>query len=254
MMLDMIELYYFSPTGGTKKTGEIFCEAIARKVKTVNLGLYGKAAEEPEGEVVVVAVPVFGGRVPSVAAEKLAELEGCGKRAVTLAVYGNRDYEDALLELNRLMEERGFYVTATAALIAQHSITPEVGKGRPDEQDRNSILAFADKVLEKLEHGSKTLVKVPGNYPYKNKMNVPSAPVSLASCSRCGKCVSFCPTGAIRIEEDVVGTDIEKCILCMGCTAVCPEHARVLMPQLQERMDRKLEPFRTIRRENEYFL
>ena len=47
MMLDMIELYYFSPTGGTKKTGEIFCEAIARKVKTVNLGLYGKAAEEP---------------------------------------------------------------------------------------------------------------------------------------------------------------------------------------------------------------
>ena len=110
MMLDMIELYYFSPTGGTKKTGEIFCEAIARKVKTVNLGLYGKAAEQPEGEVVVVAVPVFGGRVPSVAAEKLAEMEGCGKRAVTLAVYGNRDYEDALLELNRLVEERGFCV------------------------------------------------------------------------------------------------------------------------------------------------
>ena len=73
-MLSTVELYYFSPTGRTKKAGEIFCEGIAENVKTVNLGIKDKEPGKPEGELVVAAAPVFGGRIPAIATEKLKSI------------------------------------------------------------------------------------------------------------------------------------------------------------------------------------
>lgn len=253
-MLDMVQLYYFSPTGGTKKAGEIFCEGISANVKAVDLGIRDEAAQAPECGLAVIAAPVFGGRIPAVVAEKLKGLDGSGKKAVTLAVYGNRAYEDALLELNNIVEERGFQVAASAALVAQHSMVPEVGKGRPDSKDREEILGFAGKVLEKMQKGAESEIVVPGNYPYKDGMSVPATPMSLPSCSRCGKCASVCPTGAIRLEDGKVETSAEKCILCMACCAACPEHARILPPPLQGMMEEKLGALKAVRKENEFYL
>lgn len=253
-MFHRTELYYFSPTGGTKKAGEIFCGGISETVKFVDLGLREKAIEQPDSELVVAAAPVFGGRLPAIVPEKLNRLDGNGKKAVTLAVYGVRAYEDALLELNQIMEKRGFQVIASAALIAQHSIVPEVGQGRPDEQDEKAILDFAQKVLDKEKKGAESSVKVPGNYPYKDGMNMTASPISLSSCVQCGACASICPVGAIQLENDVVVTDAKACMLCMACTTVCQKHARVLPPPLQEGMNQKLGALRDIRRENEFFL
>ncbi|MGN0267724.1 MAG: 4Fe-4S binding protein [Lachnospiraceae bacterium] len=253
-MLNNTELLYFSPTGGTKKAGQIFCGGIAQNVKMVDLGERDKTVEQSDSELTVIAVPVFGGRVPAVAVQKLKELNGDGKKAVTLVVYGNRAYEDALLELNNVIKDSGFRIIASAAAVAQHSMAPEVGKGRPDEQDERSILMFAGKVLDKIESGSEAQIIVPGNYPYKNGMNMPVAPISLPSCNQCGKCAAICPSGAIRLENDSVVTDAEKCCLCMACTAACPEHARILPPPLQEKMEQMLGALKSVRRENEYFV
>ncbi len=253
-MLDKIDLYYLSPTGGTKRTGEILCKGLAEAVRPVDLGDREKAVETPESGTVVAAVPVFGGRIPAVAARRLRQLEGSGKKAVTLAVYGTRAYEDALLELNDLMEERGFKVIASAALVAQHSIVPEVGRGRPDGRDETEILAFAEKVLKKLGADTDSPVSVPGDRPYKPEMDMPVTPICQPSCIRCGKCASVCPAGAVSLEDDAVVTDPKSCMLCMACVAACPEHARILPPPLQEQMDQKLGPLSAIRRENEYFL
>lgn len=255
-MLQVTEFYYFSPTGGTRKAGELFCQGISREVKEVNLGSRTKEAEQPSGETVVAAVPVFGGRIPEFAAEKLKKLEGKGKKAVTLVVYGTRAYEDALLELNNIMKEQGFQVIASAALVAQHSMAPEVGAGRPDDQDAAEIRAFAEKVLQKLETGEcmADSVAVPGNDPYKQWKAMPVTPISLPSCHRCGACAAVCPVGAIHLEEETVATDQEACMLCMACTAACPEHARILPPPVQERMGQMLGALKGIRRENEYFV
>ena len=37
-MLSHITLYYFSPTGGTKKTADIVCHALAEQVTAIDLG------------------------------------------------------------------------------------------------------------------------------------------------------------------------------------------------------------------------
>ncbi len=252
-MLNNVQLYYFSPTGGTKAYGEFFCKAISPNVNATNLGLHNSISNS-ECELTVFALPVFGGRIPAVVAEKISTLNGNGKKAVTLVVYGTRAYEDALLELNNVVKASCFNIIASGAVIAQHSVVPAVGQGRPDKEDMDSIIAFAEKVIEKLRNNSKTPITVPGNFPYKDSMNLPATPICLSGCSKCGKCVSICPTKSIHLEEDGVKTDVDSCILCMACISSCPKKARVLPTPLQNNMNEKMSALIPLRRENEYFL
>ena len=67
-MLNTTAFYYFSPTGGTRKVGELFCKAISEQVYAVDLAAKG-GLNQPEGDLAVFAVPVFGGRIPSSAAK-----------------------------------------------------------------------------------------------------------------------------------------------------------------------------------------
>ena len=250
-MLQNIDFYYFSPTGGTKKAGEAIAAALAESVNAISLA--AKTVSAPASDVVVVTVPVFGGRIPALVSDRLRQLKGMGKKAVTAVVYGVRAYEDALLELNDVMTDCGFEVIASAALIAQHSIVPEVGAGRPDAADIAEIGQFAERVLNAMENGSTGIVSVSGNHPYKESMKSSTSPVTLDSCGRCGFCVSVCPTDAITISDEDIVTDNEKCMMCMACVAKCPAKARILPPPVQDALNQKLGVFRDVRRENEFF-
>lgn len=251
-MIKTVDFYYFSPTGGTKKAGKALASGIAEAVNEIDLA--AKTANISCSDVAVVAAPVFGGRIPLIVAEKLAALSGEGKKAITAVVYGVRAYEDALLELNDAMRNSGFEVIASAALVAQHSIVPEVGAGRPDPADMAEIQQYAKRVLNALEDGRTGSVNVPGNRPYKDRMTVPATPISTPSCGGCGFCVSVCPTEAIAITDAGVATDAGKCILCMACVAKCPTQSRILPSPLQAGMTQKLGAFKDVRRENEFYI
>lgn len=255
-MISKTELYYFSPTGGTKKVGEHFCKAFAEEVRKFNLGSRKETAKSISTDFVVIAAPVFGGRLPVNVVEKLKYLNGDGKKAVTLVVYGNRAYEDALLELNNIITGKGIQVIASGAFVAQHSMVPEVGKGRPDKKDIAEICKFAQLVLEKIENNEEMVntVMVPGNEPYKEKMDMPMTPGILVGCNQCKKCQEICPMGAISWKGGSIITDAETCILCMACVSGCPENARILPLSLQKKMAEKLGPLEGVRRENEIFL
>lgn len=236
--MDSISLYCFSPTGGTKQVAETFCAAL----------------DTTTADLTVVAAPVFAGRIPALVAERLSQLDGKGKKAVALVVYGVRAYEDALLELTDVLTGRGFQVIGAGAFVARHSIVPQVGAGRPDEQDKEEIQEFAKKVMEKIERGEDSCVQVPGNHPYRERSKSSATPVSFDACSQCGGCVAVCPTEAIRIENGTVVTDPDKCIMCMACVYACPQKARLLPQPVQEGMNEKLGALLSVRRENEYFL
>jgi len=251
-MLKEIAFYYFSPTGGTKKAGELLCKAMAENVCCIDL------AKETEklcnAETAVIAAPVFAGRIPEFAAEKIKALNGKGKKAITVAVYGNRAFDDALLELNNVAAEAGFCVAASAALIAQHSMVKEVAAGRPDEKDAAEIADFAEKVLEKLAADKCTQPKVTGNFPYREGMNVTATPICTELCSNCGVCVQICPTKAITATDAEIATELDKCMLCLACVANCPAKARILPPPMQEGLNQKLGALKDVRNANEYFV
>lgn len=187
-------------------------------------------------DVAVFGVPVYVGRVAATAVERLRSVKGRGTPALLVAVYGNRAYEDALVELSDLVTAAGFVPVAAAAFIGEHSYTTEatpIAVGRPDAQDLEQACAFGRSVRALLEgmprsRGFAPLV-VPGNRPYRRGVResdtAPSTQAKL--CTLCGLCADACPVGAISVSE-TVETDGLACTLCSACIRVCPTGARVM--------------------------
>ena len=69
-------------------------------------------------------------------------------KAIVAVIYGNRDYDDALLELADIAVEDGFEVVAAGAFIAQHCIFPKVANGRPDASDMAVATDFIKRAKE----------------------------------------------------------------------------------------------------------
>ena len=252
-MLPVIDFYFFSPTGGTKKAGELFCKSIARNINYIDLTVPKSSYGESQSDVAVFAAPVYAGRIPAIAAERFSKIKGQGKKVITLVVYGVRGYDDALLELNDLVSAAGFQIVASGALIAQHSIVKEVGAGRPDSKDAAAIQAFGKNVLQKLSASSLEEFVVPGNRPYREGMNVPFSPISLPHCIECGFCTYACPTNALQ-KFNGLKTNVDVCILCMACVTKCPRNARALPTHLQDSMNQKLLELKNSYLENQFFL
>lgn len=226
----------FSPTGGTKKVADIVCEALGpvekeldltdRAWDTTNLSLSAD-------DVAVISVPSYNGRVPVLAATRLMKIKGEGARAILVCVYGNRAFEDTLIELRDSTTTMGFAPVAAIAAIAEHSIAHQFATGRPDDSDEATLLTFIPKIKEKLAKPfDGSVLEVPGNQPYKSASGPSMVPKTTRACTKCGTCAKECPTGAID-PEDPKKTDSKKCISCMRCVTRCPQHARKLNSALQ---------------------
>ncbi len=197
-----------------------------------------------ENELLIVGMPVYAGRIQAGAARELAKFKGKGSPAVICGVYGNRDYDDALLEMCDTLESNGFRPVSAGAFIAAHSIFPKIGTGRPDAEDILKINEFAVKSADIISGlaatgescdspqsrraeavAGDTGLKVRGNRPYKILGKVPVYPKGDRKCSGCKACAKVCPAGAID-PSNPKKTDTHKCISCGRCVVVCPEHSR----------------------------
>lgn len=226
----------FSPTGSCEKVATAIVQGwnVGHKVD-----LCRPVTEEPVKGGLLAVVPVYGGRVPELALERLRALRGNGGPAVAVVVYGNRAYEDALLELHTELTAAGYKVVAAAAFIAEHSVVRSIAAGRPHASDLEKMADFGRAVSEKLLGGDMSVVCVPGNIPYRERPQMSVTPLTLESCRVCGLCARLCPAGAIPSAAPHT-TDGTKCILCMRCVAVCPGRARLLPPPMLEGMTQRL--------------
>jgi len=214
----------FSPTGGTNRVADILCGALSSEWTRLDL-LNEVTLTTTEEDLCLVAVPSFGGRVANLAAQRLKGITGPA-RAILVCVYGNRAYEDTLVELQDILTEQGLRPVAAVAAVAEHSIMHEYAVGRPDDNDALVLAGMAGYINAKLrKKGPTPELRLPGDRPYKEYKVAPMIPQTADHCIGCGQCAQRCPTGAINLV-DLKATDAAKCISCMACTAACPVNAR----------------------------
>ena len=216
---------HFSPTGGTKRVADAIAAGFNTPVAEMDLTKADTVPELGENDALMAVLPVYGGRVPQVALERMSALKGNGRKAVAVAVYGNREFDDGLLETKNALEANGFRVIAAAAFIAEHSIVRSIAAGRPDAEDEVICRQFAADIMAKPDDCE--AISVPGNDPYAAIKPSPFHPTANESCVKCGLCAESCPLGAIPVE-DPSQTDADKCINCMRCVQVCPTKSRAL--------------------------
>ncbi|MGL5226881.1 MAG: 4Fe-4S binding protein [Bacteroidales bacterium] len=230
MQIKRITFVYFSATNTTRKiVKEIASHFDTGKVEynLINYPIEEEIILSPQ-ELLIVGMPVYSGRIPEIAVASLRNIKGLQTPAIISCIYGNRDYDDALIEIQDLVEANGFRVISAAAFIAQHSIMPEVAANRPDKSDIEKIQNFSvqtSRILSQIETVNDIQqIKIKGNRPYKTAKKVPLRPeITAKLCDRCNSCISQCPTGAI---SDKFTTDKTLCISCGRCIYICPQKAR----------------------------
>lgn len=250
-------LIIFSPTGRTRLAADALLAGWPDDIRILDLtnpkGDFRNTRFE-EDDLVIIAVPSFGGRVPSLAAERLRLLRANGTPCALLCVYGNRAYEDTLTELEDIAEECGFHVFAAAAAAAEHSIVREIAKGRPDAEDGRELVDFGRQILTAAQDGAKKKhLLVPGNRPYKKAGSAKMVPRANRNCTQCGTCAARCPAEAID-PDNPRRTDAAKCIACMRCIDVCPRDGRRLPGMMLSMVRGMLKKTASGRARNELFL
>ena len=238
---------YFSATGTTEKIVTCLAKAMAEllgaECRLHSFSLPGEREQSlvfPKEDLVVLGIPVYAGRVPNVLLPFLKEkVLGSGTLAVPITLFGNRSFDDALIELCSIMQGNGFNTVSAGAFVGEHSFSRILGAGRPDDSDMALVLKLAEKTAEKIKNITNQKaenVSVTGNEPIRpyytprdrhgNPINILKVkPKTDASkCTNCGLCSGICTMGSINPADVCEVSGI--CIKCCACIKKCPAQAK----------------------------
>lgn len=163
MKITGVKAVFYSATGNTEEVVTAIAEKIAEKLggsmEICNFTLPGGRTEAQTyapSELVVFGTPVYAGRVPNKMLPVVQNnFKGEGALAVPVVTFGNRNFDNGLIELRNELENNGFHTIAGAGFAVSHVFSDKIAPGRPDEADREIMMQFAEAVAEKVERWRK---------------------------------------------------------------------------------------------------
>jgi ferredoxin len=198
----------------------------------------------------------------------LETIEGNDATAIPVVLYGNRDYDDSLIELRDILEKADLHTVAAAAFIGEHSFSYDLAKGRPDDADMQKVNDFSGKAADKMKGFSALEKSAPvsvkgtpdpyrGYYQPRDRKGNPVdirkvKPLTNENCTNCLICADVCPMGSISREnvKDFIGI----CIKCGACIKKCPVQAKYYEDEGFLYHQHELEEGYTRRAEPEWFI
>ena len=233
MNIKTVHAVYFSGTGTTEKVVTTLAKDLAERLGAgyeaccFNLPEARKQALSfgPE-DLAVVGTPVYAGRVPNLLLPYIRDMiHGEGTLAVPVVLYGNRNYDDGLMELRNVLRDNGFCPVAAGAFVGEHSFSKILGAGRPDADDLAVAAQFGHDVAALIEQGATETPAIKGNRPYRDGMpDTGARPATTDACTKCGICVKLCPMGIIDADDPAQVAD--GCLQCNACVKGCPQDAK----------------------------
>lgn len=246
MKIKEVWTIYFSPTGTTEKIAKAMGEGLSHSLdaplKAYDFTLPKMRENFPAlgpDSLVVFAMPTYAGKLPNLMLPYLDTMEGEGALAVAMVTFGNRNFDNSLAELWKILDSKGFTPFAGGAFAAEHSFSYTLGAGRPDGEDLQEVSRFSKALgesvkasaLEELAAG-RAEISGDGDAPYYQPRDRKGVfidirkvkPKTLKSCIRCGLCADQCPMGAIDKEDFSLISGI--CIKCGACVKKCPVKAK----------------------------
>lgn len=234
---------YFSPTHTTRRVVESVASTLAKQLGAQearwDLTLPEGRRDHPAflpGDVAVVGAPTYGGLLPALMIPWLEGLKGRDIPAVAVVTYGNRDFDDSLIQLRDSLADNGFCPFAAGAFVGEHSFSRRLAAGRPDGEDLSQAERLGSMAAQRLEAGQLSPVEVPGvPRPYRGRYRPrdrqgkavdfsDARPLTTETCDHCGLCAKICPAGAIDPADP--GKYLAACIKCGACVKSCPKGAR----------------------------
>lgn len=227
-----LNVMYFSPTKSSETIAKKVASGMGLDYKEYNL-TYDRSVDKKqfgENDILIVSIPVHGGRVPELLIDTLKQIKGNDSYFLPIINYGNRAFEDSLIELNDIFTSNGFITVGYGIFISEHSYSNKYAGGRPDEDDLRNSEEFGKKIYDRILKSSDKhnifVEEIPGSRPYKERAEkIAWGPVASDKCIFCGECISLCPVDAIN-HLNPKKTDYDKCIHCCACIKGCSENAK----------------------------
>lgn len=246
MKTTSVKAVFFSATGNTEKVVSMIAKRIAKKldldVETIDFTLPQNRKEKVSfqpTDIVVFGTPVYAGRVPNKVLPHVQDgFIGNGALAVPVVTFGNRNFDNGLIELRNELENKGFHTIAGAGIACSHSFSEKIGPGRPDQKDNELIEKFADDISSKIQDLTEIpeMIEVRGDDPvgpYYTPLGADGKPAKFLKakpktdpslCNDCKICAGLCPMGSISAENPQEVSGI--CIKCQSCIKKCPQDAK----------------------------
>lgn len=243
----MIYGIYFSPTNNSKKYVEAMCHKVDENAVFIDITVNSKKFEFNCNDFVIIGAPVYGGRIPNVSRQRFKQFKGTNTPCIIVGTYGNRHYDDALIEMKDLFETNGFIVYGACALIGRHTYG-SIAIDRPNSNDLEEASLFAQLIYNR---NTPIETIIPGKHHEDEIINKGKFhPLTIDSCVHCQICVKNCPVGAINSDCTTIS---DACISCFRCIRNCPMMAKNMDEENYNNFANMFTEKLKNRRENEYF-